>query len=1449
VTESKEIVVAGLELLGVGGTYALTNANNAITTLAGNTGTVNVVENSGFDIGTVNTTGLTASGNLTLSSTGVATQSDSIVVAGLELLGVGGTYALMNANNAITTLAGNTGTVNLVENNGFAIGTVNTAGLTTSGDITLSSTGSVTAADALSAAGLELLGTAGIYTLTDSGNAITPLAANPGVVSFLENSGFAIGSVNTVGSTTTGNLTLSSTGVGTESANIVTPGLELLGVGGTYTLTNTGNAITTLAGNTGTVSLLENSGFALGTVNTVGLTTSGDVTLSTTGTVTGPNKVAAAGLELLGTGGIYTLVNASNALTTLAGYTGVVSVLENSGFVIGSVNTAGLTPSGNLTLSSSGAVTETQAIVASGLELLGSGSYTLTNGSNAITTIAGNTGSLRLIENSGFDVGTVNSVGLTASGIVTLSSALRVTQSQGILAAGLELLGSNGDFELTSVNNAITTLAGDTRTVSFAQNDGFVIGSVNTAGLTTSGNLTLSSLGAVTETQAIVASGLELLGSGSYTLTNGSNAIATIAGNIGSLNLSDDSGFDVGTVNSVGLTSSGNVTLSSTGSVTQTQGILAAGLELLGGAGNYALTSANNAITTLAADTGVVSFLENSGFAIGSVNTSGITTSGNLTLSTTGSVTQSQDLTVAGLELLGSGGNFTLTRDSNDVALLALNTGDASVSTVAALVVGTVNTAGANTSGNLGLKAGGVITQTQPLTIGGNLVLQTTHALGDVNITNLIPASTVIGASLVGGDYLLTATNNAVSQFSGSDIQVAGDLTIDAASLLLGGVGNLVQGTTTTPTVSELRQSGVVTLGNISEAGNFSVTSIASNKNFDSGPVHGSAVTLTNVGNNIGGYIGVTTVSPNVTSSADVQTGIQQLVGTTISIAGVASFTAGPSVVSGSGSITLNNPGNDFGSLVLNGSVVAVTEDTGNTVVDNANALTNLALISGGSVSQTGAIVTPLLAVTANGSVTLALAENNVITLAADSNGNAVSYRDADSFVVGTVAGVTGIDTGGAGLTLTAAGNISQTGAIANVTSLVLTAGGSIDLDQSGVSNIIAALGAVSAGATIDIADSTLGLIIDGNIISTSGNNITVASSGGNLTLKDSRTITTAGAGNIYLAAGVGFNFINSDSTPNTAALVLENGRFIIYSQSIAGIVAAGLVGNNYLNETYLNNGPATQGGRAGNLFVYSETATLFFTADSLTRIYGSSNPALTYTVSGYLLGDSAATTFTGVPVLSTTAANASNVGDYTITTANGSINSTKGYAIQLVNGTLTVDPFRVDITGTRGYDGTLAVTAADLTLGVLVAGEALTLNGTGSVATKNVGAAKTMSTGSLVLGNGTGGLASNYTLVGGTQTATVTEAPLTIAASALTKVYDGSLTAAGTAVVTSGTVFSGDSLSGGSFGFTDANTGSANRTVTASGVTVTDGNGGNNYNVTYANNTGSTISPARLTI
>lgn len=102
------------------------------------------------------------------------------------------------------------------------------------------------------------------------------------------------------------------------------------------------------------------------------------------------------------------------------------------------------------------------------------------------------------------------------------------------------------------------------------------------------------------------------------------------------------------------------------------------------------------------------------------------------------------------------------------------------------------------------------------------------------------------------------------------------------------------------------------------------------------------------------------------------------------------------------------------------------------------------------------------------------------------------------------------------------------------------------------------------------------------------------------------------------------------------------------------------------------------------------------------------------------------------------------------------------------------------------------------------------------------------------------------YDISGGNLT--ITPASLTFSTANVTKTYDGGLTAAGTAVVSSGTVFGGDTFGGGTYAFIDKNAGSGNKTVTVGGVTVNDGNNGGNYTVGYTANTTSTITPKALT-
>jgi filamentous hemagglutinin family protein len=339
------------------------NANSlnleSSATLNAGTGTVNIktlTTGNEIVVGGSDTLG----GTLTSQKLGI-TNSELNQITAANLAFGSASAGNITVSGATTTNAA-TGNIKFQTGGNIAINaalTVGDAGATKA--LTLNAVGansSITQTAAIKSTGLELLGTNATYTLTNTGNDIKKIAGNTKVVSLTNNSAFAIDTVNTVGLATSGNTTFSSTAEVTENQKLDTAGLELLGVGGSYMLTNTSNNVRKIAGSTGSVSLTNNNAFAIDTVNTIGLTTTGNTTFSSTAAVTQTQKVATAGLELLGTGGTYTLTNAANSVTTLAANTGALSFVNSTNFTVGTVNTSGInTTAGNVTLVSNNGVT------------------------------------------------------------------------------------------------------------------------------------------------------------------------------------------------------------------------------------------------------------------------------------------------------------------------------------------------------------------------------------------------------------------------------------------------------------------------------------------------------------------------------------------------------------------------------------------------------------------------------------------------------------------------------------------------------------------------------------------------------------------------------------------------------------------------------------------------------------------------------------------------------------------------------------------------------------------------------------------------------------------------------------------------------------------------------------------------------------------------------------
>lgn len=202
----------------------------------------------------------------------------------------------------------------------------------------------------------------------------------------------------------------------------------------------------------------------------------------------------------------------------------------------------------------------------------------------------------------------------------------------------------------------------------------------------------------------------------------------------------------------------------------------------------------------------------------------------------------------------------------------------------------------------------------------------------------------------------------------------------------------------------------------------------------------------------------------------------------------------------------------------------------------------------------------------------------------------------------------------------------------------------------------------------LKIHDSMGGLTLSGDFSRVAGA-VEILTSG-NLTLDTDTMVKNTGASDLLLAA-LGGNFFNNSGA--TAVEASGSGRFLIYADSHATSTMGGLAGANLFGRTFGANAPASIT-HTGDRFIFGSTPTLTFTADNKTRGIGLANPALTYSVSGLVSGDTLGSAVTGTPILATTADLNTGVGTVPITIANGSLALTDiGYELALQNGVLTL--------------------------------------------------------------------------------------------------------------------------------------------------------------------------------
>ncbi|EHQ25599.1 MBG domain-containing protein [Mucilaginibacter paludis] len=311
------------------------------------------------------------------------------------------------------------------------------------------------------------------------------------------------------------------------------------------------------------------------------------------------------------------------------------------------------------------------------------------------------------------------------------------------------------------------------------------------------------------------------------------------------------------------------------------------------------------------------------------------------------------------------------------------------------------------------------------------------------------------------------------------------------------------------------------------------------------------------------------------------------------------------------------------------------------------------------------------------------------------------------------------------------------------------------------------------------------------------------------------------------------------------SAATTNSGLTVSYSSSnpaVATVTAAGLVHIVAAGSTVIT---ASQSGNSiyGAATPVSRTLTvnqaaLTIAAVNQSKIYGSANPPLTVSYSGFVNGETQSV-LTAQPLLSTTATTTSAVGTYPVTVNSA---TAANYTINYVSGTLTVT------------QALITVTADNQTKVYGAANPVLTVNYTGFVngdTQSSLTTLPTVSTTATVLsGAGTypiiinGAVSANYNINYVYGTLTVSKAALTITATNQSKVY-GSVNPALTASY-SGFV-NGETQS---VLTTQASLSTTATTASAAGIypITVNGAAATNYTISYVNGT-MTVNRALITV
>jgi filamentous hemagglutinin family protein len=511
------------------GSVILNNANNAFASSISATGTRVVIRNStALDLGAVSaSTSLTAtstSAGITQSGVISSTGAASFAAANGSDINVGTQANTFSSTVSFAALSGTLANVSVRDTTALDLGA-----MTLTGNLTAISGGAVTDSGALVIGGTTSVSAPGQKITLDNANQFTGAVSLAGANVTLNNT---VSSLVMGTGSISGNLAVTSTTAVTQS------GVTALSVAGTTSFSAAGQNITLNNGNqfTGAVSLTgasvavtDAAGLILGATTATGTfaatATTGNITQTGALNVTGASTFTGAN------GVSITLDQSANVLTGIVTFVASVGNLGNVTLVdTTAFDLQALALSGNLSITSGGAVTDSGVLIIGGTTTISAVGQNITlDSANQFTGAVSLKGAdVAVTDAAGLNLGATTVTGIfigtATSGNITQSGAMSVTGTSNFIAAnGASITLGNSANTFTG---AVTfTSAGTLSDITLTDTTAFQIQD----GLNISGNLSLTAAGitqGVGALNAITIGGTTTLngGTGAIVLTNSGNS-------------------------------------------------------------------------------------------------------------------------------------------------------------------------------------------------------------------------------------------------------------------------------------------------------------------------------------------------------------------------------------------------------------------------------------------------------------------------------------------------------------------------------------------------------------------------------------------------------------------------------------------------------------------------------------------------------------------------------------------------------------------------------------------------------------------------------------------------------------------------------------------------------------------------------------------------------------